>query len=51
MLAEAAILIPKGVICLTSALQFHELTLQMPSAIWIAIKQAKLPFLEPCPLA
>jgi predicted transcriptional regulator of viral defense system len=36
-LAEAAILVPKGVICLTSALQFHGLTLQMPSAIWMAI--------------
>ena len=36
-LAEASALVPKGVICLTSALQFHELTLQMPSAVWIAI--------------
>ena len=35
--AEAAALVPKGVICLTSALQFHELTLQMPSAVCIAI--------------
>jgi len=39
MFAEACILVPKGVICLTSALQFHELTLQMPSAIWMAIEQ------------
>lgn len=37
MLAEAALLVPKGVICLTSALQFHDLTLQMPSSIWMAI--------------
>jgi predicted transcriptional regulator of viral defense system len=36
-LAEAASLVPKGVVCLTSALQFHELTLQMPSAVWMAI--------------
>ncbi|RWN51506.1 MAG: transcriptional regulator [Mesorhizobium sp.] len=36
-LAEAAILVPKGVVCLTSALQYHELTLQMPSAVWMAI--------------
>ena len=36
-LAEASARVPKGVICLTSALQFHEMTLQMPSAIWIAI--------------
>lgn len=37
--AEASALVPKGVICLTSALQFHELTLQMPSAVWIAIER------------
>ncbi|WP_421694423.1 type IV toxin-antitoxin system AbiEi family antitoxin domain-containing protein [Aestuariivirga sp.] len=37
ILAEASVLVPKGVICLTSALQFHELTLQMPSAVWMAI--------------
>ena len=37
VLAEAAMLVPKGIVCLTSALQFHELTLQMPSAIWMAI--------------
>ena len=36
-LAEAAALVPKGVVCLISALQFHELTLQMPSAVWMAI--------------
>ncbi|VFU08449.1 type IV toxin-antitoxin system AbiEi family antitoxin domain-containing protein [Methylocella tundrae] len=37
ILAEASALVPKGVICLISALQFHELTLQMPSAVWMAI--------------
>jgi len=36
-LAEASALTPKAVVCLTSALQFHELTLQMPSAVWMAI--------------
>ena len=36
-LAEASARVPKGVICLTSALQFHELTLQMPSVVWMAI--------------
>jgi len=35
--AEAAVLVPKGVICLISALQFHELTLQLPSVVWMAI--------------
>lgn len=37
ILAEAATIVPKGIVCLTSALQFHELTLQMPSAVWMAI--------------
>lgn len=36
-LAQAAKRIPRGVICLTSALAFHELTDTMPSRIWIAI--------------
>ena len=36
-LAEVAKLVPKGVVCLVSALQFHELTLQMPSQVWVAI--------------
>lgn len=40
ILAEASVLVPRGVICLTSALQFHELTLQMPSTVWIAIDRA-----------
>jgi predicted transcriptional regulator of viral defense system len=39
-LAEAAALVPKGIVCLTSALQFHELTLQMPSAVWMAIERS-----------
>lgn len=39
-LAEAALLVPKGVVCLTSALQYHGLTLQMPSAVWMAIDRA-----------
>ena len=39
-LAEATALVPKGVICLISALQFHELTLQMPSTIWMAIDRS-----------
>ena len=36
-LAEAAKLVPKGVICLTSALAFHELIDQVPAKVWIAI--------------
>ena len=38
-LAEASILVPNGVVCLISALQFHELTLQTPSAVWMAIER------------
>lgn len=36
-LAEAAKLIPKGIICLDSALAFHGLTDRIPSGVWIAI--------------
>jgi predicted transcriptional regulator of viral defense system len=36
-LAEAARLVPKGVICLVSALAFHGLTDQMSPKVWIAI--------------
>ncbi len=35
--AEASAQVPKGVICLTSALEFHELTHQLPTFIWMAI--------------
>ena len=38
-LAEVAKLVPKGVICLVSALQFHDLTLQTPGRVWLAIGQ------------
>ena len=36
-LAEASALVPAGIVSLISALQFHGLTLQTPSAIWLAI--------------
>jgi len=36
-LAEASKLIPRGVICLSSALAFHGLTDQMPSRVWVAL--------------
>ncbi len=35
--AEVAKVVPKGVICLVSALQFHDLTDQMPRRVWLAI--------------
>jgi predicted transcriptional regulator of viral defense system len=36
-LAEASKIVPKGVICLVSALAFHELTDTMPPRVWVAI--------------
>ena len=36
-LAEASKRVPKGVICMISALAFHGLTDQMPRKVWIAI--------------
>ncbi len=36
-LAEAAKRVPKGVVCLVSALAYHGLTDQLPRAVWIAI--------------
>jgi predicted transcriptional regulator of viral defense system len=43
-LAETAKRIPGGIVCLLSALQFHQLTTQNPPDIWIAIeRKARLP--------
>src|SRR3954471_13262668 len=36
-LAEVAKRIPKGVVCLVSALAFHGLTDQLPRPVWLAI--------------
>lgn len=36
-LAEVARRVPKGVVCLLSALRFHGLTTQAPFAVWLAI--------------
>lgn len=36
-LAEACKRVPKGVVCLLSALRFHELTTQAPFEVWLAI--------------
>ena len=38
-LAEAAKLVPGGVVCLLSALRFHGLTTQEPFEVWIAISR------------
>ena len=36
-LVEAARLVPHGVVCLLSALQFHQLTTQLPREVWLAV--------------
>lgn len=46
-LAEVAKLVPSGVVCLVSALQFHDLTVQLPSRVWLAIgPKARRPKIE-----
>lgn len=43
-LAVVAAAIPKAVICLLSALQFHELTSEWPREVWIALdRQSRVP--------
>ena len=37
--AEVAMAAPKAIICLISALQFHDLTLQRSPVVWIAVKR------------
>ena len=50
-LAEACKRVPHGVVCLLSALQFHELTTQAPFEVWLAIdEKARLPKVEYPPL-
>ena len=36
-LAEAAIRVPRGVVCLLSALRMHEIGVQQPSQVWLAL--------------
>ena len=36
-LAEAALRVPRGTVCLLSALRFHNFTTQIPSRVWLAI--------------
>lgn len=50
-LAEVARRVPKGVICLLSALRFHGLTTQAPFEVWVAVAhKAAAPKLEYPPL-
>ena len=39
-LLVASLIVPKGVICLLSALRFHDLTTQNPFEIWMAIERS-----------
>jgi hypothetical protein len=38
-LAEASKPVPNGIICLISALRFHDLTTQVPHEVWMAISE------------
>ena len=49
--SEVALRVPASVICLLSALQFHGLTTQLPSQVWIALPlRAHTPRLDYPPL-
>ena len=41
-LAEVARRVPKGVVCLLSALRFHDLTTQAPFEVWLAIENKSI---------
>ncbi len=46
-LAQVAKRVPRGVICLLTALRFHELTTQAPAEVWIALpEKARRPTLD-----
>ena len=50
-LVLAAKAVPGGIVCLLSALQFHELTTQLPSEVWLAIDgRAARPRVQGVPL-
>jgi predicted transcriptional regulator of viral defense system len=50
-LAQASKRVPRGVVCLLSALQFHGMTTQSPFEIWMAIDQkARRPVVDYPPL-
>ncbi len=50
-LAQVCARVPHGVICLASALQFHELTTQNPWQVWLLVENhARAPQMEDPPL-
>jgi predicted transcriptional regulator of viral defense system len=40
-LAEACLRVPHGVVCLLSALRYHDLTTQAPFEVWLAVEPGK----------
>jgi predicted transcriptional regulator of viral defense system len=49
--AEAAKLVPAGVVCLLSAVAFHEIGTQMPHEVWLALRaHSKRPTVTAVPL-
>lgn len=40
-LAEACVRVPHGVVCLLSALRYHDLTTQAPFEVWLAVETGK----------
>lgn len=50
-IAEAARRVPEGVVCLLSALRYHDLTTQAPFEVWIAIdRKNRLPTVDYPPI-
>jgi len=50
-LAEACRRVPHGIVCLLSALRFHDLTTQAPFEVWLAIdRKARMPKVDHPPL-
>lgn len=50
-LAEACKRVPRGIVCLLSALRFHDLTTQVPPEVWLALDPAdRRPQVESPPL-
>jgi predicted transcriptional regulator of viral defense system len=50
-LVEACRRVPRGIVCLLSALQFHGLTTQAPFEVWMAVdEKARLPRVDYPPL-
>lgn len=46
-LAQVAKRVPQAVVCLLSALQFHQITTQVPHEVWIALpEKARIPRLD-----